>query len=794
MTKEELFKAIGDLEESLLDENVQQIEKKHHLHIFAAIAACAAVCIGAVGLSKLAASPQMPIGNPVPTEETTESTTESTTETMTEGTTEFEGFLDGVKYYPLPADASLDAVCTDWLVPELGGSAYFTLDEEQGLYQIIDPLSSAMPETGTFTREDDMITAVSYDGTQSHTLRVLDDYVMELTESTSWEHLTGRVFSMRIYAEMPLSEVMPEQISSIICNGWDISPDAEQMEELAEHLRQVIRYQELPDLPRHDGSRHIEFTLTENGSSSQICIANRYHENGTQYVLEQSSCDALYAFLAPFVEQARQDWEEDAKALPYQANVRYYLDGETESGVQIQLGQGNYHMQFGGGSEESGIYAIKDGVVCCDSGENEHRFTILDDYTFRLTETTHQEGGCAELLERDFTCRVHPEQPFGDGFSAEDVVRVHYFPKDKDLVFQLTPDTKVMEAFLACAAELVIYKEPVTLVTKETVDTSQMHHIIITLENSSMGLYIGDYVLLDDVGYVYDKSSVQALEGFAERMLAGEFTNEETLDVPIGDTGFTRPDFSMILPVPVTNELGGITQALVYGRSQGTFRHMEQLSGSVEICYSRNTPSITKGSFRFDFAHDLYSSTVDSYNNDAPIQKIRTYKTGPRTVRVSDDISGEYEDYIAITNHDLVMRENGSEDITLGQGADPTGVHELASCFFPYEISYGYLHEFSRWELCGTAQYQGRECVVIQGKGGDYGARFEVENYTLWVDLETGMWLFLEGYDANGEVCQYIYTKDIRLNADALPPEKLSDEEFERLCSERRVYDDAEMD
>ena len=83
---------------------------------------------------------------------------------------------------------------------------------------------------------------------------------------------------------------------------------------------------------------------------------------------------------------------------------------------------------------------------------------------------------------------------------------------------------------------------------------------------------------------------------------------------------------------------------------------------------------------------------------------------------------------------------------------------------------------------------------MIQGKGGDYGARFEVENYTLWVDLETGMWLFLEGYDANGEVCQYIYTKDIRLNADALPPEKLSDEEFERLCSERRVYDDAEMD
>ena len=93
MTKEELFKAIGDLEESLLDENVQQIEKKHHLHIFAAIAACAVVCIGAVGLSKLAASPQMPIGNPVPIEETTESTTKSTTETMTEGTTEFEGFL-----------------------------------------------------------------------------------------------------------------------------------------------------------------------------------------------------------------------------------------------------------------------------------------------------------------------------------------------------------------------------------------------------------------------------------------------------------------------------------------------------------------------------------------------------------------------------------------------------------------------------------------------------------------------------------------------------------------------------
>ncbi len=539
MTKEELFKAIGGLDEALLDENVQQIGKKHSLRIFAAIAACAVVCIGAFGLSRLAAPPQMPIGNPVPTEETTESTTES----MTEGTTEFEGFLlhHNIIHYSLPegspADAASDMVCRDDL--ELGQCAFFIFDEDMGLYQITDPLSSSMPETGTFTREEDMITAVSYDGTQSHTLRVLDEFAMELTESTNWEHLIGRVFTARYDESQPFGRVQPEMISDIICNGWEITLDDAQMAEFVEHLYNVTSYQLVPpEAVKTGGSeRSLEFTLNEVPGRPYHYRLDHYYRNlsyDTAFLLEQSSCDALYAFLEPFVEQARQDWETDAAALPYQGNVRYYLDGETESGVQIQLGQGNYQMQFGDGSEESGIYAIKDGVLCCYSGEEEHRFTIVDDYTFRLTETTHQEGGCAELLERDFTCRAYPEQPFGDGFSAEDVVRVHYFPKDEDVVFQLTPDTKVMEAFFACAEELVIYKEPVPLVTRETVDTSQMHRIVIMLKNSSMGLYIGDYVLLDDVGYVYDTASAQALDGFAERMLAGEF-REERFPYPLDE-------------------------------------------------------------------------------------------------------------------------------------------------------------------------------------------------------------------------------------------------------------------
>lgn len=783
MTKEELFEAIGSLDEALLDENVEHIQKERHFGKIAAIAACALLCIGAVSLPKLLTGQ-----GTVPPDSKQADEVQETAESQE--TTQFSGFLRGISYYPLPEGSEPDAVCEGgaWLDPVLGRSAYFVLDEMQGLYQFVDPLSSALPETGTYTVDGELLTAVSHDGEQSHTFLMHDAYAMTLNESTSWEVLCGRVFTSRIDAQQPLAEITADSISGIICNGWEISPDAAQLEELVGYLRHVTHYEELQmeEEPR-DGGSYVEFTLTENGETSHISISHRFWRDGTRYLLDQQSCDALFAFLEPLAEQARQQWMEDAKALPYQRNVTYRLmdgDSAAETGTEITLGQGNYALCCDG-TEETGIYTIENGVLICLSGENEHRFEIVDDYTFRLTATTHTDGGCAAFLGGSFTCRIHPEQPFA-ALDPETVKRVHYFVNEGDAVLQITPDTRMMEEFLACAAELVIYKQELTSVMKETVDTEQMERINITLEDGSMELLIGDYVLLDGVGYIYEKSSAEKLLEFKERALSGEFSQEETTV----DGGYTKPDAACITPIPVTNEVGGITEALIYGRCLGTFKHMEQLSGTTRMCFGKDSPTILEGSFRFDIRNDLYNSEVHSYWNDgtnALAQHDQVWKKGEWQARLLEYTDSTMEDHIRVEENDIVAYdENGN--YTLGLGGDPTGVHELGSCFFPYEIASGYLADLSRWKMLGTAEYQGRECVVIEGRGGNYGKRYGVETYTLWVDLETGVWMFFEGCDADGNVNEYVYTKDMRFDADALQPEVLSDTDFEGLSQMFPVY------
>jgi hypothetical protein len=439
---------------------------------------------------------------------------------MTEGTTEFEGFLfhHNIIHYPLPEGSPADdSVKSD--DQRLFETPFFTFDEELGLYQIRIPLSSAMPETGTFTREEDVITAVSYDGTQSHTLHVLDEFAMELTESTNWEHLVGRVFTARYDKSQTFGRVQPEMISDIICNGWEITLDDAQMAEFVEHLYNVTSYQFVPpEAVKTGGSeRSLEFTLNEvPGRPYHYRLDRYYHADKnttTSFLLEQSSCDALYAFLAPFVEQARLDWEEDAKALPYQSNVTYGTPAEE---LSLTIGQGNYTIECSDGRTESGIYYIKDGILYCVYGEEAHEFAVVDDYTIELQKTT-QFG---EFVGSQLTCRLHPVQPFAE-LTEDTIVIAQYLAEE--IALRITPDTAIMTAFVDALQKLVIYDNPLYSVTPETTDLSQATEISITREDGTTELDIADYLLLDGVGYVYDTASAADLLDIINRFRNGEF-------------------------------------------------------------------------------------------------------------------------------------------------------------------------------------------------------------------------------------------------------------------------------
>ncbi len=535
MTREQLFEAIGTLDEAMLDQNVDEVKPRRHFGWITGIAACAALIAGVVLLPHILPQGEIPSQSGVGTSETTENT----------DATEFVGFLEGVHYYPLPEGSAADAVCEDgaWLAPELGRSAYFVLNEAKGLYQFVDPLSSALPETGTYTIKDAVITAVSYDGAQEHTLQILDGYALELTASTSWGQLTGRVFTSRYDAKKPFADAQAEYISNITCNDFEITLDDERMDVLAAYLRNVIRYQAVTmedGLPT--GGEYVSFLWEhpdERARHVMLCYGAMLDDS--IYLTDAASSSELFTFLRTFAEKAQEEAINASKTLPCLQGVTYrQLEGgygyDTAYNsmtaafgfdMQIELRFGNYRITYFNPTweEERGTYTIEDGFVICTDGENTHQFEIMDDYSIRFASSTNENITSDNFKDRIFTCRLYPEQPFA-ALSPEQVKHVTY-PYGDDIVIRITPDTKIMEAFLACAAELVIYKEELTSVTPETMDTEQMQRISILFEDGSAELLIGDYILLDGVGYLYDTASAEPLLQFGERVLSGEFSQKE---------------------------------------------------------------------------------------------------------------------------------------------------------------------------------------------------------------------------------------------------------------------------
>lgn len=526
MTREQLFEAIGALDEAMLDQNVEEVKKHRFSGWITGIAACAAIIIGIVCLPRILPQKEIPSQSGIAATEA------SASEPSGESATEFAGFLDGMHYYPLPDGSAADAVCEDgeWLATKLGDSAYFVLNESLGLYQFIDPLSSALPETGTYTIKDMVITALSYDGEDFHKFSILEDgYALELTESTCWEHLSGRVFTSRYDAEKPFSDITAAQISNVICNDWEITLDDTQMDAFVYHLRNVVRYQQITaeEEPR-DGGRFIRFTLNENGEASEIIISHRLWMDGMKYLPDQESCNALFDLLIPLAEDAQEAAEHTPKTLSYLQGVTYRqlaADFSHDSAyndmtqaldeiMEIELRSGNYRIRFSNGTQERGLFSMENGHITCVSGDEIHVFSILDDYTIRLVSSSYEA-----LNEREdllFTCRLYPEQYFAENVTDAKGIRCGIRNGEEVISVQL-PEHKVSEC-LDALHEITVYSESIGELSQNTIDTEKMDYLFIERigDAQDVQVYIGKYIAIDGKIYVYETDTADALYALLE--------------------------------------------------------------------------------------------------------------------------------------------------------------------------------------------------------------------------------------------------------------------------------------
>jgi|GEM_PF-6403360 hypothetical protein len=81
------------------------------------------------------------------------------------------------------------------------------------------------------------------------------------------------------------------------------------------------------------------------------------------------------------------------------------------------------------------------------------------------------------------------------------------------------------------------------------------------------------------------------------------------------------------------------------------------------------------------------------------------------------------------------------------------------SCLFPQSYAMSRLVDFSSWEISGSEVILERECVLINGV-------YEGNPFKMYVDLNTGILLKYENFNANGELTGYVETNSILVDED----------------------------
>ncbi len=267
-----------------------------------------------------------------------------------------------------------------------------------------------------------------------------------------------------------------------------------------------------------------------------------------------------------------------------------------------------------------------------------------------------------------------------------------------------------------------------------------------------------------------------------------EYTTVSTTEITHTET--TEPTEEIIKP---------LTKDQLYYRCLNTVEYLTQLSGSARTLSGDGEINIYEGSFQLDYIADKYHANVNYICIDASIEypdkRHECYNNGTVMVEVLErsegssleDIFRVYEDgecpsvrYAAINNSCPVAPEDAEEgDITSIEqlspeyhlssvGFDPSGTREIAVVYAPNAMTSGYLRHFEYWDITGVQELHDRQCAVVEGTSPpDYGNVNGVESFKMLIDQATGVWLWFEGYDAEGNVKAYVYTEDVRFGDEA---------------------------
>ena len=192
-----------------------------------------------------------------------------------------------------------------------------------------------------------------------------------------------------------------------------------------------------------------------------------------------------------------------------------------------------------------------------------------------------------------------------------------------------------------------------------------------------------------------------------------------------------------------------------------SYESVEPVSSAVKV--ERGLPSV-----------ELYSNgeEVTTYDNME-----KTYYMRPAFDRLSEEEElGKNALRVYVNQAD---EESGTPTYVYRQ--DPTNTVMGGSyCLFPQGLAFGYLTDFSLWEITGSTEYLGRECLELSGTTtASYAEKMDAETFTMCVDKATGILLKYEAKDKDGAVTSGMNVKEISVDSPkAIRAAKKSQEKY----------------
>ena len=205
-------------------------------------------------------------------------------------------------------------------------------------------------------------------------------------------------------------------------------------------------------------------------------------------------------------------------------------------------------------------------------------------------------------------------------------------------------------------------------------------------------------------------------------------------------------------PAKIKNTPSMLTKEDVYHASLNTVDYFDTAEGSF-TCQLRDSV------YRVTFATDMinnrsYQHFRDSSGNDIEEYladgRFLQYNNKDKMFREPEKSAIRKEDSAPLDDNKRLVKEPPDGTPTMYYRADPTNISQSCVGLFPQAMTVGLLGDFSKWDLVRdtkgtpvTQDYAGRKCRVIEGKANYQG----IKSFTLYVDTQTGVWLYCKGID-----------------------------------------------